>query len=152
MQNKGFGYRFLFKNSIILTFFAFNELRLLLANCPAFEKILSAGTDVATTAKYFLASLLRDGNVCSLFFHQSSGSYTQRTGLSSVYLRISIRAWVPVVRCCWDARTLAWNSSHIPPFAAGGDEAAPPDELEVVSGVGAEQMGQMGFFYVYIKW
>ena len=35
------------------------------------------------------------------------------------------------------------NSVHIPPFAAGGDAAAPADELEVVAGAWAELVEEL---------
>lgn len=93
-------------------FFPFITLLLWLTNCPAFKKILSTGTDDAMTPRYFLASLLRQGNVCSFFFHQSNGSRSHGITFSSENCRISIKTSVPVVRCCWDASTWVSNSAH----------------------------------------
>jgi hypothetical protein len=50
-------------------------LRLSKINCPAFEKILSDGTEVATKVKYFFASLLSIGLNARLDFHHSRGSF-----------------------------------------------------------------------------
>ena len=53
---------------------AFSGVRLLLRQlmtCPAVEKILSEGTDVAGTHRNCLASLATAGNRVSLLFHQT---------------------------------------------------------------------------------
>lgn len=122
----------------MFTFFPFIALLLWLINCPAFEKILSAGTDVAISPRCFFAALLREGNVCSFIFHQRSGSLSYGIALSSEYCRISIMTSVPAVRCCWDARIWQSNSIHISPSAAGGNGGAPAGDREVVAGAIAE--------------
>ena len=57
----------------MFTFFAFIAHSLRLTVLPL-KKIISVGTDIATTPRCFFTSLLREGNVDTLFFHQSSGS------------------------------------------------------------------------------
>lgn len=76
----------IFHHSQHIYIFPVNSAQLfLLTTSPAFEKLLSAGTEEASIPRYLTAHLPRAGKVCSSCCHQSRGSLSRGISISLEY-------------------------------------------------------------------